>query len=124
MTLWLAKILFGIVVPLWGVWDLYNYAKAKKYWIPTTGVVVGRKRSGRNTYPIVKFETEDGKEIEFEGFVMLPAFIYKDGKQVDVLYSKDTPDKAIMATLFNPLFDLFVIATGLYLGYLLFFLKR
>ena len=120
MWLLLGKV-FLVAFPILCARDLYKYYIALKSWTPAKGVIERRKPSGRSVYLVIKFQPLGGNEIEFDsdGFILFLDLFYSKGEEVDILYPPDTPDKAIMKTIYTPAFNLFSITACLYLCYLL-----
>lgn len=84
--------------------------------IETEGVINGFELSmGTNnmtaSYPIIRFQTSEGKLIEQKASIAPPKFLLKEGQKVIVTYNPDNPTEYIFKTSldFSKIFYVFLI---------------
>ncbi|MDA0183189.1 DUF3592 domain-containing protein [Solirubrobacter phytolaccae] len=89
----------------------------------TDGVVTRLRWSGSRAYPVIQFQTPDGRVLEVEGQLGSSPPMYRDGAAVRVLYDPKNPEHAridraafgIGRIIFLMLFGLVFAAVGTWL---------
>jgi hypothetical protein len=121
--LWmLVPVVLGVAGAVFLVVGVRNYLRTRRFVnqaSSTTGTVTDVKtRTSRShtssgprvstyRYPVVRFQTQDGRSVEFESETGTNTFSQKPGEQVEVLYDPLRPEqariKSFMMLWFGPL---------------------
>lgn len=63
MLSYLADLIISLLMILVGVYWLYRYYNAKKYWIETTGTLIGFEKNNDSAVPIIRYYDQEYNEI-------------------------------------------------------------
>ncbi len=118
----LVPVVLGVAGAVFLVVGVRNYLRTRRFVSQassTTGTVTDVKtRTSRShtssgprvstyRYPVVRFQTQDGRSVEFESETGTNTFSQKSGEQVEVLYDPLKPEqariKSFMMLWFGPL---------------------
>lgn len=117
---WVVRLFFavGVVALLVSagvlVWTIQFVARAERATGTVTEVVRETDSEGDDVfYPVVRFTTPEGAEIEFKSSSGSAPASHSEGDQVDVLYDPDDPDDARLSGFFDLwLFPIVGLALG------------
>ncbi|NJL14141.1 MAG: DUF3592 domain-containing protein [Microscillaceae bacterium] len=84
--------LFSVVAAMLAYWNVQSFLKTARR---TQGQVIGFQPQRKVFKPIVAFQTEEGKRIEFVAPIgSVDTFVVKTGSRVKVLYHPSSPQDA------------------------------
>jgi hypothetical protein len=97
-------LVIGIVLTLLGVWLMQRARAFKRKALAAEGHYVDAmwrtsKVNRYTAYPVVEFQTADGRTIQFEGRVGVPWARGKIGHSVKVLYDPANPEEAVVDSM-------------------------
>ncbi len=117
----------GIVLGIYGFSFYEEKTDLFDNGIKTKGEVIEISENAIYRSPIVRFTTEEGREITFlsKYEVALDFFKYKVGDQIDVVYHRDDPNNCeVDGTFENHFLHTYVIGFGVFLLLLGFWIRR
>lgn len=102
--LFIIFLVVGVVLTLLGLWLMQRARAFKRKALAAEGRYIAAtwrtSRVNRYTaYPVVEFQTADGRTIQFEGRVGVPWARGKVGRSVKVLYDPTDPEEAVVDSL-------------------------
>jgi hypothetical protein len=102
----------GLAVSGFGLFKVFRRKQYKRSGIRVDGIVTDVVMSGRNYYPIVRYETLDGVEVveEYSLGTSPPAF--KKGERIAVLYKAENCQKFIIDNKKSEYIEFGIIAIG------------
>jgi len=109
-------ILFGLVFFGIGAGLTYHQRALEGQGVQTQGKVIHLEEScdedGCTYKPVVRFETQDGKSVSFQGTYSSSPPAYQIGETVTVTYSLEEPEKAVIVGEGQLFRIIFMIAGG------------
>lgn len=109
-------IIYTLVVSLavsgFGLFKFFRRKQYKRSGIRVDAIVSDVVMSGRNYYPIVRYETLDGIEVEEEYSLGTSPSAFKKGERIAVLYKQDNCKKFIIDHKKSEYIEYAIIAIG------------
>jgi len=103
----------GLAMSGFGLFRVFRRKQYKRSGIRVDGVVTDVVMDGRNYYPIVRYETLDGVEVEDEYSLGTSPSAFKKGEHVAVLYKPENCKKFIIDNKKSEYIEFGIIAIGL-----------
>ena len=114
------KYLFAPIFAGYYLFLLVMYLFALTKWVRAKGNVIGYTYKHRGSYLVIEFTT-DGQKIEFEGRVYpfsSAESAYPKHSEIDILHSHNSPDVAMIHSIWSPIVYLswiaFIIGVGFF----------
>jgi hypothetical protein len=96
MSYMVYTLIAGLAVSGFGLFKIFRRKQFKRSGIRVDAIVSDIVLSGRNYYPIIRYETLDGVEVEEEYSLGTSPSTYKKGERIAVLYMQGNCKKFII----------------------------